>query len=351
MRPTAESDAILRGMSARKFLCLFLLAAALGIAGCVLPSSTPMVSFTVEALTAASVRVSAPSGWARYEWHFGDGTTAEGETVTHVYDEPGEYAIDLKVLGGDGEIAFKHRIVSVHRDIYVSVSPDLPRDYASLQLAVDAAEPGDMIFVEGEHIGNVVIDKAIAIRGPCTLVSVSENPAAYGHPAIYVSVDGVSLEEITFEGGGEEATAGGALRLESAAIEVVGCTFDGHTGYSGGAVYAMESAALFSDCTFSDNRADVDGGAVYCEGDQAFPTFLRCTFSDNRADAGAGIAVRATTYVSVDAVPLRVEDCTFEQNLAGGLYAGGAIHVGHACRTVLDGNTYSANGLRDVVYE
>jgi len=330
-------------MSVRKLLCCLLLAATAGIAGCLLPSSTPTVSFTLELLTAASIRVSAPSGWARYEWHFGDGASAEGETVTHAYDAPGEYAVDLKALSGDGQVAFKHRTVSVHRDICVGTSSS--SDYTSLQLAIDAAEPGDMLLVDGEYTGNFEIGEAITIRGPCTLVSVTADPA------LYVAVDGVSLEDITFEGGGDEATAGGGLRLESAAIEVVDCTFDGHTGFSGGAVFVMESAAVFSDCTFSDNRADVDGGAVYCEGDRAFPTFLRCTFSDNRADAGAGIAVRATTYVSVDAVPLRVEDCTFERNLASGLHAGGAVHVGHTCRTVLNGNTYSANGLLAVVYE
>ena len=113
----------------------------------------------------------------------------------------------------------------------------------------------------------------------------------------------------------------------------------------------MESAARFVDCAFSENEADVDGGAVYCEGDRTFPTFIRCTFSDNIADAGGAIAIRATTVVSLEATPLRVQDCTFERNRAHGTLAGGAIHIGHTCRAVLEGNAYSANGLQDVGYE
>lgn len=36
-----------------------------------------------------------------YEWEFGDGTTATGETVTHTITATGEYAIELTVTSGD----------------------------------------------------------------------------------------------------------------------------------------------------------------------------------------------------------------------------------------------------------
>ena len=332
-------------MSIRKLMFVGVVAGLAIVSGCGRLSPIPTISFSVEKLTAATVRVEAPLGWVRYEWHFGDGSVAEGQQAEHAYDAPGDYAIDLKALSVDGNYAFAHRIVSVHRDFHVGTAEGVSSDYSSIQPAVDAAEPGDMILIHGEHIANVVIDKAIALRGPCTLSSVT------ARPVLHVRADGVTLENLSFEWAGDEATAGGALRLEAAAIEVVGCSFDDHSGSSGGAVYAIESDALFSDCTFSDNRADIDGGAVYCEGDRAFPTFRRCTFSDNRADAGGALAVRATTQVTLDASPLRVEDCLFERNRARSPQAGGAIHVGVSCRTVLDGNTFIANGVLEVVYE
>lgn len=36
-----------------------------------------------------------------YEWEFGDGKTATGQTVWHTYDEPGEYTVELQVTGPD----------------------------------------------------------------------------------------------------------------------------------------------------------------------------------------------------------------------------------------------------------
>lgn len=38
-----------------------------------------------------------------YEWDLGDGSTAEGKNVTHVYDSPGEYEVILRVTFEDGE--------------------------------------------------------------------------------------------------------------------------------------------------------------------------------------------------------------------------------------------------------
>jgi|GEM_PF-5457169 len=322
------------------FLAPILLAA---IPGCLFVNQPPEISFSLELLTAASVSVVAPEGWVHYEWHFGDGSTAEGPRVEHAYEEPGEYTIDLKAISVDGVAAFDHQVVFVHRDIRVIASRALPPEY--LQDVVDEAEAGDMLLIEGEFVGNTVIDEPITLRGPCTLISAGAGPA------LLITGDGVTLEEIAFEGSGDEATAGGALRLMSAAIRAIDCSFEGHSGFSGAAICMIESRSVFTDCTFSDNHADVDGGAVYCEGDEAFPTFRSCKFLENTADAGGAIAVRATTHVSLDAVPLRVEDCVFEQNRATAAEAGGAVHVGHTCRLSLEGCTFTSNGLQDVVYE
>lgn len=38
-----------------------------------------------------------------YEWDFGDGTTGEGETVTHVYTEQGTYDVMLVIRDAAGE--------------------------------------------------------------------------------------------------------------------------------------------------------------------------------------------------------------------------------------------------------
>jgi PKD repeat protein len=44
-----------------------------------------------------------PDGYiVSYHWHFGDGTTATGELVTHVYQYPGNYTVTLTVTDNEG---------------------------------------------------------------------------------------------------------------------------------------------------------------------------------------------------------------------------------------------------------
>jgi len=44
-----------------------------------------------------------PDGDAlKYEWNFGDGQTASGESVSHVYSRPGDYTVGLTVDDGRG---------------------------------------------------------------------------------------------------------------------------------------------------------------------------------------------------------------------------------------------------------
>jgi len=52
-----------------------------------------------------------------YEWDFGDGNTGSGETVTHTYEEDGEYEVTLNASNEFGEDS---------RSLSLMVEPDLP---------------------------------------------------------------------------------------------------------------------------------------------------------------------------------------------------------------------------------
>jgi X-Pro dipeptidyl-peptidase len=70
-----------------------------------------------ESLTVDGGESSDPDGWiASYEWAFGDGTTATGETASHAYDDPGEYAVELTVEDDTGRSATATTTVTVGED-------------------------------------------------------------------------------------------------------------------------------------------------------------------------------------------------------------------------------------------
>ena len=46
---------------------------------------------------------SSPLSCLEYAWNFGDGSTASGPHATHIYPEPGEYKVSLRVAGNDSQ--------------------------------------------------------------------------------------------------------------------------------------------------------------------------------------------------------------------------------------------------------
>ena len=49
----------------------------------------------------------------KYEWNFGDGTSAEGKVVTHVYSLPGSYAVTLTITDNDGLSDTTTKVIAV----------------------------------------------------------------------------------------------------------------------------------------------------------------------------------------------------------------------------------------------
>ena len=91
-----------------KQLVVVAAAAALAVPGAVAASDEPAVSAAASVARGAiplAVTFTAAGDAASYRWELGDGTTAEGAVVTHVYERPGAYA--ARVIGTDvgGETA------------------------------------------------------------------------------------------------------------------------------------------------------------------------------------------------------------------------------------------------------
>ena len=68
---------------------------------------------------------------ARYQWTFGDGTTAEGPTAERTYVKPGSYSDILKISDGGGNVDYDFAIVQVlDRNESAKLPPTIHASYA-----------------------------------------------------------------------------------------------------------------------------------------------------------------------------------------------------------------------------
>ncbi len=220
-----------------------------------------------------------------------------------------------------------------------TVLPDGSGDFATIQAAIDAAQPGDVIELgNGVFTGDGNRDLDFAGKG-LTLRSASGSPVACTidcggsasdpHRAIYFHTAepaDARVSGLTITGGWAEL--GGAVAIfyrASPAFE--NCIFSGNRALHGGAVYLRgASNSAFSDCIFYQNTASGNeprGGGLYCDGAPA--QFDRCRFEANVADGfganGGGAACRGSSA--------RFTDCEFTDNLATeetDYCAGGGLH-------------------------
>ena len=114
----------------------------------VLPNETPSAAFGLDpAEPFAGQTVGFDAGdsadsdgeIASYAWDFGDGTTATGEAVDHVFDQPGEYTVSLTVTDQYGASATAEKTVTVTPGVVASVDALEERAHPSahLELAVE----------------------------------------------------------------------------------------------------------------------------------------------------------------------------------------------------------------------
>lgn len=61
---------------------------------------------------------------ARFIWHFGDGTSAEGRILRHSFERPGLYDVVLEVIGADGSSSIAQHRVSIAGERIASLDPD-----------------------------------------------------------------------------------------------------------------------------------------------------------------------------------------------------------------------------------
>ncbi|MDA0802589.1 MAG: right-handed parallel beta-helix repeat-containing protein [Planctomycetota bacterium] len=237
----------------------------------------------------------------------------------------------------------------------------VPDEYPTIQSAIDAALPGDMVMVRpGVYRECLSLDwrpiRVVSEEGPTRTFIMgdgSRNPI--------VSVKDLTLPDGLLQGffvtGSErgngaglfaedanvtvrdcvfERNQDGGARLRRGAVRFEGCQFRNNSGAFGGGVCNEGGNPTFIDCVFEHNEAGTFGGAFYNRDGRA--TFSNTTFDGNATRTGAfggglysdggEIVVLDSSLVrnrSLDAGGAafiasgggRFERCTFAGNIAG----------------------------------
>ncbi len=171
---------------------------------------------------------SSPNGTlTRYAWNFGDGTERETTQpiVQHAYTSEGRYTVRLTVTDAFGMTA------STEQQLVVEARSDtlrVPQDFSSVEDAVRAAQPGDVIAISsGIYNVNLVLDKPMTLRGvgPQTLLR-GQDPS---RPVLIVQGEGLHMRveamRLTTQSGTTAATVSvqsGSLTVARAVVENLG---------------------------------------------------------------------------------------------------------------------------------
>ncbi|MGI0149864.1 MAG: right-handed parallel beta-helix repeat-containing protein [Thermoplasmata archaeon] len=242
----------------------------------------------------------------------------------------------------------------------------VPRQHKSLQAAIDAAAPGDTIWVAaGTYRGPFVLKKQLVLfgdGGPSETIldgrdSVRvlhvegvtrgaiygfriQNGKAAGGSGIYCLRDtlfvigscdirsNVETGAALWQSGSIQIVdseisenMGSGLTVSDSKLQLVRVEFHGNHGDTGGGVALVNSELTVArECLFEGNRAsNGTGGGIF--GESSTIALLSCTFRENTAAAGGGaVAV-------MDSSDLRIRSTHFAANRSS---TGGAVLADHS---------------------
>jgi len=250
------------------------------------------------------------------------------------------------------------------------VSPDGSGDFATIQLAIDAAADGDVIaLADGTFTGDGNRDinylgKAITVQSqggiPEACVIDCDGSETDPHCGFHFRTGEQAesvLAGVTVQGGWAiYPDLGGAIRCEGGSSPtVVSCIFSGNEGSAvgcsagtflvlrgcrfadnhgayGGAINADRCALTIDHCRFIENETDGEGGAVFAYGTLA--TIMHSAFIRNTAHSAAAASFHDESEVSV-------LECLFEGNVSSS--SGGALTFWISGPNIVDRCTFVSN--------
>jgi predicted outer membrane repeat protein len=203
----------------------------------------------------------------------------------------------------------------------------VPADYPTLQLAINAAGSGDTIVVApGTYPESILFTgKALTMMSSGGPQVTTIDGSGFLKSVITLNTGGLFPEpECTIQGftitGGDTLLGGGIHAATSLTVD--DCIFVDNMGVEGGGIYVGDiSAFTATNCSFVDNHATQWGGGIRV--DNRFVIMDvdidDCFFRENSAISGGGV------YISRHSTDYAIRRCTFLNNEATS--SGGALQL------------------------
>lgn len=230
----------------------------------------------------------------------------------------------------------------------------VPKQHKTIQKAIDAASPGDTIWVgPGTYRGPIVMKKSLILfadQGPDTTILDGGDSVRVLH---IEGVRNASVVGFTIRRG--HANSGGGIAcVRDTAVMIATCLIEKNwesgiatwgsididmheiqfVENSGSGVSVNNSAVAMRDCLFLRNKSYAGGGLALYGSSTVFP-IRRCRFEDNTAETAGGGAVYA------DSSQLLLAETMFLRNSSP--LVGGAIAVMRDTRSAISRCVFQEN--------
>ncbi|WP_440006079.1 PKD domain-containing protein [Halomicrococcus sp. SG-WS-1] len=214
------------------------------------PNQSPTAAFsgpsnaqTGEQVTFDASASTDPDGSiASYEWDFGDGTTATGESVVHTFDSAGEYEVTLTVTDDDGATTTTTKTVTVEE------SQPTPGP----STAVSLAPSEDLVGVDQNSSFDLMVESADGGVGTYSITVELSNPSV------------ATIEDVQLNGANDAFTDvqiaddGSSVTIEAVAVDT------NDTGsVSLGTITVQGTAEGESDLSLTVNSLGTESGEKY----------------------------------------------------------------------------------------